>query len=273
MAFQSQMAAQREQSKQRLVIRANIFTLQTSERKLGNKKDNVLKIRVPLEHLKAAKIDVKKPIDLFFDHENYKAMLANSLGGQKFIVRGQVADGIFVFAKGFTPDFAFTHVERFDVQPHGEGQGIVFDFRPRMMVEGLNALKEGEQPTRAQRLAVAVVAEEDKRLAERRAPLPENVTAPPASTQKYDITVKPEEPQDGLRTRRHWTDEQKKEGVRAHLRWMDQGLTFRDACKELEVGETQMRQWREKFLKEVEAEERRLGTSGRRKAVNSARAH
>lgn len=271
MAFESQMAAQREQSKQRIIIKHNVFLLQTSERKKGTKKEDVLRVRVPLDVLKAAKIDVKKPMDVFYDHESQKAMLANSLGGVKWIVKGAAAEAIFLFAKGFTPDFGSTIVERYELVPHGDGQGVVFDYRPRMMVEGLNALNDGEQPTRPQRVAQALVAAEEQRLNDERAAKGIS-SAPPMTTQKFE--VKTDLPNDGIRTRRSFTEEERKEGVRAHKRWMDTGMGFDKACEEVGVVPSLMRNWREKYLKAVTREESQHGHGGKRKpALNGAHAH
>lgn len=276
MAFESQMSAQREQSQQRIIIKQNVFLLQIAERTRGEKgKEHVLKVRVPLDHLKKASIDVKQPMDVFYDHENHKAMLANSLGGIKFTVKGPAAEAIFVFVKGHTPDFGATIVESYELVPHGDAKGIVFEYRPRMMVEGLNTVKANEQPTRGQKFAQALVTEEDKRTAAQRTAATGVPSAPPATTQQY--ALKHVEPQDGIRTRRSFTDAEKKEAVRAHLRWMNtgDGMGFDRAAKEVDVAPSVMRKWRALFLKAVEREERQLGGGSRKsaKALNGTAAH
>lgn len=280
MAFESQMAAQREQSKQRLVIKQKVFMLHMGQRKQGKKQEeNVLNVRLPLEYLKAAKIDVKQPIDIFYDHENHKAMIANSLGGVKWQVKGDVAMNIFVFRKGFTPDFKLTVVQEHTTAKFGDGQGVVFDYKPLMMVSGLNELKPDEQPTRPQTFALGILAEERKRteaaiteLTERaKGKTREIAAAPPSSTQPFSLQHEPVA--DG-HTRRTFSDTQKKEGVRAHLRWMQQGYTFSAACTEVGVAESVLRKWRAIWLKEVEKEEKRLAQSnGGKKALNGAHAH
>lgn len=287
MAFESQMAVQREKSAKRIALRQNVLMLSMGERTRANKKENTLNVRVPLELLKEADIDSSKPIDIFYDHENSKAMLANSLGGVKFVVKpGSYASNAFTHSKGFTPDFGSTIVEKHEIVPHGDGKGIVFDFRPRMMVEGLNQLKGDEQPTRAQKMAQERIALEEARIAEQRArvgidfiPRPGGTAAaaPTASAERF---VKPApHPKDGLRVKRSFTDAQRKEAVRAHLRWMTQGegMSFDKAAAEVGVASSLMRRWRETHLKAVEREEKRLGASGaaqgRKRGLNGAHAH
>lgn len=279
MAFESQLAAQREQSKQRVIIKQSVFMLRVFERQRGNKKELVLDVRVPLEVLKKAKF-ADSAVDIFFDHETHKCMIAPSLAGLKLTVKPDAyATQQFLFTKGFTPDFGNggVIVNNYELVPHGDGHGVVFDYPPLTMVTGRNKLDKDETPTRAQTFALALLAKERERVdsalrevAERRA---DDEQARESALPQTAIKFKPREKQAGERLpRRSFTDAEKKEGVRAHIRWMNAGKSYNAACDEVGVAVSVMHKWRELFLKDVEREERRLGQANHgHKATHKAK--
>lgn len=278
MAFESQLAAQREVSKQRIIIKQKVFMLRIAERTRANKSETILDVRVPMEVLKKAKMQ-DKHVDIFFDHENRKCMLAPSLAGLKLTLKGnEFGSQQFLFTKGFTPDFGNggTLVNEYEIVPHGDEQGVVFEYPPLAMVTGRNALKDSDTPTRAQTFGLALLAKERQRTAEASqeisARAQDIAAAPPASTKKFEKR-KPEAVT-GLRVRRHFDDAEKKEAVRAHLKWMEQGFTFTGACEQLGIGDTAMYRWRGEFLKTVEREERKAAQGPQRdKRLNGSASH
>lgn len=281
MAFESQLAAQRETMKQRIIIKQNVFMLRIGERIRNGKKEEVLDVRVPLDVLKKAKMQ-DKPVDIFFDHETHKCMLAPSMAGVKLTVKSESYGWQqFLFTRGFTPDLGSGGlvVNSYEIVPHGDEQGVMFDYPAHAMVSGRNEIKDGEQPTRAQTFALAILAKERSRTAtavaevsERRADANQ---ARESALPQTAIKFQPRERQEGERLpRRSFTDAERKEGVRAHYRWVQGGMSFNAACDQVGISVSVMHRWRDEFLKQVEKEERRLGQANHgTRGMNGASAH
>lgn len=271
MAFESQLAVQRGFTGQRASGEA--ITLRVYESKQKNK-GTQLSVRIPLSIYKAAGFEGKR-LDIFFDHEASKVMIAPSLAGLAFTLQaGKSAYRDFVFAKGFTPDFGTFVPDSHEIVAHGGEKGILFDYDPLTMVSGRNALPEGAHPTRAQAVAATVLSEHRKKQAEGKAALAElpkvgtpAPIAPAAEPQSTVITLKPGE--EGQR--RTFSDEEKQKAVQVFcaLR-INNGKGFDEAAKIVGVQPSVMRRWYGTYGKAAERLIKRGAAAEKNRNVNGA---
>lgn len=273
MAFESQLAVQRGFASQR--VSSEAFMLRVYETKMKGKEGQVmLSVRIPISIFKEAKFENKK-LDIFYDHENHKVMIAPSPAGLSFNVqRDKSAYRDFIFAKGFTPDFGGGYVvANHEFTKHGDEKAVVFDYDPLQMVSGRNALKNGELPTRAQAFAAALLTREHKRLEEAKdtiSALPKNAQPKGAVSeegQSTAITVKPGE--EG--NRRSFSVEEKKGRVKAFvLQRQNHGKSFDDAARAVDIHPSVMRRWYVEFGKAVERELKRGASAEKNRNTNAA---